>query len=150
MSKELIEQRKAGLDQFIAESHPVIVDFAERLEHPNPSTVLSDDKEMSYLIGMIHEFMSEELVDEETHNWITTRIGYTLGEYFIQKYSGYWQVNQNANSPQYGHYAVFATSPRDEYKVYPIDTFEAAHEYVSQEPERDLISLIEEIEKMLV
>jgi len=150
MNQELIEQRKAGLDQFIAESHPVIVDFAERLEHPNASAVLTDNTEMSYLLGMIGEFMKDELVDEETHNWITARIGYTLGEYFIQKYNGYWEVNKNPESPQYGHYVIFAISPRNEQKAYPIDTFEAAHEYVSQEPERDLISLIEEIEGMLV
>lgn len=150
MNASLIKERKEKLDQFVQESHPVLVDFAERLNHPNPSAILKDQEELSYFLGMVGEFMQSEPVEEETQVWISVRIGYLIGEYLLQKYKGYWNVNENIDSPQYGHYVVFAPSPSNDQKAYPVDPFEAANEFVNQEPDRDLISLIEEIEHLIV
>ncbi|BDS09753.1 hypothetical protein [Aureispira anguillae] len=147
---QLIKERKEKLEQFVQESHPVIIDFAERLNQSDPSSILLDQQKTSYFLGTVDEFMREEPVDEETSLWVSVRIGYLIGEYLIQKYSGHWGVNENPDSPQYGHYVVFALSPSNDQKAYPIDPFEAANEFVNQEPDRDLISLIDEIEALLV
>lgn len=149
MNKDTIQERRDNLETFAKESYPVIVDFAERLEHPDPSSILLKKEEMILFIGTVAEFMRAEPVDEETRVWISVRIGYLIGEYLIQKYEGHWGVNLNEKSPQHGHYVVFAVSPRNEEKAYPVDPFEAANEFVNQEPDRDLISLIEEIEAMI-
>jgi len=149
MNKEIIQERRANLEQFSKESYPVIVDFAERLEHNDPSSILLDKEAMSLFLGTVAEFMRAEPVDEETSVWVSIRIGYLIGEYLIQKYEGHWGVNLNESSPQYGHYVVFAISPKNEEKAYPVDPFEAANEFVNQAPDRDLISLIDEIETMI-
>lgn len=150
MNKEVIQERRANLEQFSKESYPVIIDFAERLEHNDPSSILLDQEVMSLFVGTVAEFMRAEPVDEETGLWISVRIGYLIGEYLIQKYEGHWGVNLNKNSPQYGHYVVFALSPKNKEKAYPVDPFEAANEFVNQAPDRDLISLVDEIEAMIV
>lgn len=149
MNNDIIQKRRDNLETFAKESYPVIIDFAERLEHHDPSSILLDQKVMTLFIGTVAEFMRAEPVDEETRLWISVRIGYLIGEYLIQKYQGHWGVNLNEQSPQYGHYVVFAVSPKNEEKAYPVDPFEAANEFVNQAPDRDLISLIEEIEAMI-
>ncbi|WMX13482.1 MULTISPECIES: hypothetical protein [unclassified Aureispira] len=149
MNKDIIQERRDNLEQFAKESYPVIIDFAERLEHHDPSSILLNSEAMTLFVGTVAEFMQSEPVDAETRVWISVRIGYLIGEYLIQKYEGHWGVNLNENSPQYGHYVVFAISPTNSQKAYPVDPFEAANEFVNQEPDRDLISLIEEIELMI-
>ena len=150
MTKEIVQERRDNLEQFSKESYPVIIDFAERLEHEEPSSILLNKEVMSLFVGTVAEFMRAEPVDEETSLWIAVRIGYLLGEYLIQKYEGHWGVNLNEMSPQYGHYVVFAISPKNKEKAYPVDPFEAANEFVNQAPDRDLISLIDEIEAMIL
>ena len=150
MNKKTIQERRDNLEQFSKESYPVIVDFAERLEHSDPSSIFINKEAMSLFVGTVAEFMRAEPVDEETGLWVAVRIGYLIGEYLIQKYEGHWGVNLNETSPQYGHYVVFALSPKNKEKAYPVDPFEAANEFVNQEPDRDLISLIEEIEAMIL
>lgn len=149
MDAKIIAERKANLDNFIKDSYPVIVDLAERFNFPNPNRVLQDNDHMSYFLGAIDDFMRHEEVDKETHTWITVRLGYVLGEFFIQKYSGYWGVNENTDSPQFGHYVVFAISPSNEHKAYPIDPFVIADTFVSQDPERDLVALIDKVEQII-
>lgn len=149
MNQEVIQERRANLEQFSKESYPVLIDFAERLEHSDPSSILLDQEVMYLFVETVAEFMRAEPVDEETSVWISVRIGYLIGEYLIQKYEGHWGINLNETSPQYGHYVVFALSPKNKEKAYPVDPFEAANEFVNQAPDRDLISLIDEIEAMI-
>jgi hypothetical protein len=147
---DIIAKRKEGLEQFVQESYPVIIDFAERLEHPDPSTLLLDNVQMSYFLETVHLFMKEEEIDDETRLWVSVRLGYLLGEYLIQKYQGFWGVNDSTESLQYGHYVVFAVSPSNSKKIYPIDTFETANHFVLQEAPRSLVQLIDEIEGLIV
>lgn len=149
MNKKIVQERRDNLEKFSKESYPVIVDFAERLEHSDPSSILLDQEVMSSFVGTVAEFMRAEPVDEETSVWISVRIGYLIGEYLIQKYEGHWGVNLNETSPQYGHYVIFALSPKDKERAFPVDPFEAANEFVNQIPDRDLVSLIDEIEAMI-
>ncbi|MFT5646592.1 MAG: hypothetical protein ACI976_001274 [Aureispira sp.] len=149
MNKKIVQERRDNLENFSKESYPVIVDFAERLEHSDPSSILLNKEVMSSFLGTVAEFMRAEPVDEETSVWVSVRIGYLIGEYLIQKYEGHWGVNLNETSPQYGHYVVFALSPKDKERAFPVDPFEAANEFVNQVPDRDLVSLIDEIEAMI-
>lgn len=144
-----INKQKAGLEQFQAESQPILIDFAERLEYANSSSLLEQKEHLMEFVILVAEFMRDQDVDEETRVWITVRIGYLLGEYFAARYEGYWGVNERVDSPQYGHYVIFAPAPSLEHKAYPIAVFEAANEFVHQAPERDLVSMIEEIEQLI-
>lgn len=144
---ELIQNRKLKLDDFVNESFSVNVDFAERLGVPEPHEILMNfDRLKDFIYHIVHPFIKEQIIQEEDRIWIITRLGYLLGEYFKEKYAGYWAVNENKDSSQFGRYVVFASSPTTT-SVYPIDVFEAVTELVDQE--RDLIRLITEIEEVI-
>lgn len=146
MDNELIEKRKAGLDQFVTESFSVIVDFADRLGINDPHKVLTDFNCLKdFIFSTVNDFVKSQIIKQNDRAWIITRIGYLLGEYFKEKYSGYWTVNENRNSKQFGHYVIFVKSSNGSL-LYPIDVFSAAMEYIDQNPDRNLASLIKEIE----
>jgi len=149
IDQSIVLQQKEKLEQISQESEIVILDFAERLGHPNPAVILVDNLEMSYFFGTVHAFMKDEPVDEETHLWIKVRIGYLLGAYLIQKYKGYWGINENPESLQFGRIVLFALSPKDHHRTYPVDVFETANFFVNQAPPRDLVQLIDQIEGIM-
>ena len=146
MDKELIEKRKAELGKFVSGSFSVIVDFADKLGITDPHKVLMDINCLEdFMFTKVHDFMKSQDIKQDDRIWIITRIGYLLGEYFKEKYSGYWTVNENKNSKQFGHYVIFAKSHKTN-AMYPIDVFSAAKEFIDQNPDRNLIALIKEIE----
>jgi hypothetical protein len=146
MDNELIERRRSELDKFVEESFSVIIDFADRLGINNPHEILMDfDVLKKFMFVTVNDFMKTQTVNPDDRVWIITRMGYLMGEYFKEKYSGYWTVNDNQNSNQYGKYVVFAKSPTLDAQ-YPVDAFGVAVEFVDQTGERDLIHLITEIE----
>ena len=143
MDNELIQRRKTELDKFVTESFSVIVDFADRLGTNEPHKVLTDFNCLKdFIFVTVNDFMKSQVVEQNDRIWIIARIGYLLGEYFKEKYSGYWTVNENRNSKQFGHYVIFAKSPNTN-AMYPIDVFSAAAEFIDQ----NLTSLIKEIEE---
>jgi hypothetical protein len=149
MNTALIEKRKSELENFVKESFPVSVDFAGRLGLSNPHEILMDFNCLkNFIFSTVNDFMKSQTIEPDDRVWIITRIGYLLGEYFKGKYSGYWAVNENKDSVQYGHYVIFAASPTANV-TYPIDVLGAAATFVDQHPERNLVNLIKEIEEAI-
>lgn len=111
MNEGQIVKRKAELNKFVSEGFSVIADFAKRLGVNDAHVLLIDvDRLKQFIFTTVHEFMKSQRVEPKDRVWIITRIGYLLGEFFKEKYSGHWTVNENKNSKQYGHYVVFAKS----------------------------------------
>lgn len=146
MDKKIVEKRKKEIENFITESFYINVDFAKRLGLQNPALILQDFETLkNFIFTTVNDFIKSQEINNEERNWIIVRISYVLGEYFHQKYQGYWDVNENIDSVQYGHYVVYVHSPTTK-KTYPIDVFLAAKDFIDQKPDRNLIKLIEEIE----
>ncbi|MCH2044287.1 MAG: hypothetical protein MK212_09080 [Saprospiraceae bacterium] len=149
MDPKLIEKRKLELDNFVNESFAVNTDFASRLGLENPFEILMNFESLKdFMFTTVHNFMKHQKITSEDRVWMITRLGYLLGEYFKEKYAGYWTVNEAPDSPQYGHYVIHAKSPSGN-AHYPINVFGAATELVEQEDERDLIQLVTEIEAVI-
>ncbi len=140
-----LNRRLAGLDQFFQESVPVLTDFVQRLELPEPNMVF---READRYIAPIDEWMKDQVIHPEDRIWILTRIGYFIGEFLVQRFGGYWLVDEDPDSPYFLHYVVgrFSRSPQPHMKVSP---FALADYFVSEPPGRSLLSVIHRIEEEL-
>lgn len=145
-----LDQLHTQLPTFIEEGRTLLLELAEASELEAPKDVLSKAEALSTLLYTVDAELRDAYLEDEDRDWMVPRLGYAIGQYFVLDHHGRWGLNSQPNSPQYGHYVVLVPSPSDEYKVYPVDTFEAAYEYVYQEPDRDLVGLLEEIVGLLI
>ena len=141
--KEMLNKRRSGLAQFIAEKGPVLEDFADRLGIP-PET----GRDTSRALAPIEEFMRKQVVSPESRSWILTRLGYLIGDVLAQKFSGFWFLNELPDSRYFLRYVVgrFAALGGSNAMV---DPFEVADAYLSEPPGRDLFQYLAEVENGL-
>ncbi|MFG1491362.1 hypothetical protein ABMA58_19080, partial [Oceanospirillum sp. HFRX-1_2] len=78
-------------------------------------------------------------------NWIIVRVGYFLGELFVEKHDGCWSVCEAPSSRYYGHYVVgdFSSFSNPNALFAPMD---ASFELANQPKDRSLIAIVNEIE----
>ncbi len=140
-----IDRRKSGFDQFLEERMPVLKDFMEPPELPNPAMVVAQAE--PYLPS-IDQWMKDQVVTPDDRVWILTRIGYFIGELLVQRFSGYWYVNDIPDSRFFGRYVVgrFCSvgNPNP-----MIDPFSVADAYLSQPPGRSLMDIIRQVDAEL-
>ncbi|MFK7797985.1 MAG: hypothetical protein AB8E82_11070 [Aureispira sp.] len=146
----IIKERKKKLPKFVEEGKNLLVELAQSAEYETPEHLYYQSKHLTAFLEELDAMLAEEWLDDTAREWLSPRLGYAIGQYFRLQYKGEWGVNERPDSPQYGHYVVFVPSSQQATTVYPVDPFEAAYEYVHQDPDRDLLSLLEEIEGMLL
>lgn len=145
MSPEEVQSRQYRLADFAQEGEQLLLEFAQASQLTSPTSVLQEAEACAELLQIVDAQLADAYLEEDDRTWLIPRLGYTIGQYFILDYNSDWGVNTQTDSPQYGHYVVLVPSPSDTNKVYPVDPFEAAYEYVYQEPDRDLLSLLDEM-----
>jgi len=140
-----VEKQKERFDVFRKERMPVLHELAKNLEFPNPHEILLNPKEF---LSPLSAWLSEQEISEDAKNWITVRIGYFLGELFIQKYDGCWLVCELVCLKHYSHYVVgeFSAISNPNALFSPM---ESAFELASQPIGRSLIAKVSEIEGVL-
>lgn len=150
MSPEEVHARQHRLTDFAQEGEQLLLEFAQASQLESHASVLQKAKACAKLLQVVDAQLADAYLEEEDRTWLVPRLGYAIGQYFILDYNSNWGVNTQPDSPQYGHYVVLVPSPSDASKVYPVDPFEAAYEYVYQEPDRDLLSLLDEMVGLIV
>jgi hypothetical protein len=138
-------RRKARFDAFLEERMPVLVDFVERLGLPNAPMVLVEANSFLPAIG---RYMENQQIGHEDRTWILTRIGYFVGEWFVQQHGGCWYSNQAPDSRCFLRYVVgkFARIPN---KHAMIDPFSIAEMFVDSPCPRSLVSVLADVESEL-
>src|SRR5208282_6942055 len=84
-------RRQVTFGKFLEERMPVLADFIERLELPNPPMVLM---EAEWYLPSVDAYMKSQVVPPEDRVWILTRLGYFIGELLVQRFSGCWFLNE--------------------------------------------------------
>ncbi len=141
--KKLLAERRAGFDEFYEEMMPVLTEFAEDLKLPEPAMIVAQP---DHYLTAIAEFVRPPSIEkEEDRIWITTRLGYFIGEVLIQRLGGSWFLNEQPESRYFLRYVVgeFDDGTRPNAMV---DPFEAADGFIANPPGRDLRQFIGEIE----
>jgi hypothetical protein len=101
------------------------------------------DSSLASEIHQAREDIKWVLADDK--NWITVRIGYFIGELFVEKHNGCWSICDAPNSKYFGHYVIgqFSTFNNPNALFSPM---EVACFLVNEAKERSLIAIIDEVE----
>lgn len=140
-----IAKRKESFEAFRKERLPVLHEFSTNLGFENPHEILLSPESF---LKKIHEWLSEQEIKENDKVWLTTRIGYYLGELFIIKYDGCWSVCESENSKHYGQYVINEFSAFENPNAL-FNPFEAAMELINEPKKRSLVNLVNEISSSL-
>lgn len=144
--QEALSARKSQFGQFYAELMPVLVEFMDQLGVTPAHAVLTDAPTFAPLLATV--LRDQRLESEDDRVWLLTRVGYFVGEYFVQQHGGCWFVNDVPESASFarfvvGHFAALRGSTAR------VDPFEVASDYVDALPGADLAALLAEIDVAL-
>lgn len=145
----LIKERRQQLPKFVEEGKNLLLELGNSAEYEQAEQLYYKSSALATFLEELDVMLAQDWLDDAARAWLSPRLGFAIGQYFCLQHKGQWGVNEQPDSPQYGHYVVFVPSSKNPATVYPVDPFEAAYEYVHQEPDRDLLSLLEEIEGLL-
>ena len=143
-----LDRRRAGFDQYLEERMPLLVEFCDRLELPDPYRVLN---EAELFIDPIDEWVARQELhddaDQDERIWLAVRLAYFLGELLVQRFHGCWFVEDNPNGRYFGNFVVgrFSHFPNGR-----VDPSLAIKELTDQPVGRSLAALVDEISSELV
>nr|WP_294780457.1 hypothetical protein [uncultured Flavobacterium sp.] len=142
----LLEKRKANLDTFYKDLLFELVNFIKHLEIKDAHIVLK--QAFLFVDDLDIFFKNIMIVNEDERIWLITRIGYFVGEYFVQKYQGCWIVCEVTNSSYFGRYVIGDFAAFEDNRIF--DPFEVAQMYVGTSIPRQLNTLLKEIDSDLL
>ena len=143
----MLIKRKAGFDAFYNELIPALVDFVRRIGIQPAHEVLNHA--VQYAPYLARALRDMEVDEEQDRMWLLTRMGYFIGEYFVQKYGGCWYVNDVEGSRYFARFVVGQFARIDKQSLM-VDPFEVAQVYVDARAPRDLDVLLSEVEVQLI
>lgn len=134
--------RRAEFESFYREMLPTLVGFVDSLGIRPAHEVLNDaDQYLPFLDIALRDFVVN---DNEDGIWLATRVGYFIGEWFVQRFSGCWYVDDADGSNNYGRYVV-GNFTHNRQPLRPIDPFKESMKFVLIPPPRSLAQLISDI-----
>ena len=142
---ELRDRRRNGFEEFLSERMDILADFARALGLSTPPMIVNDPER--YLPG-IDAFMQTTAVEPKDRAWITTRLGYLVGEVLIQRLGGAWLLCEVPESKFFLRYVVGEFSAVKNSNAIA-DPFLVAHTLLSEPPGSSLTRLINEAERDL-
>ncbi|SHH03865.1 hypothetical protein [Massilia sp. CF038] len=137
-------ERQTRFDLFHAELAPVLVDFIDVLGIEPPREVLT--QAVQYLPYVERALRDMAIADAEDRSWLLARMMYFIGEYFAQRYSGHWFVNETPGSALFGRCVV------GKFRLHGanmIDPLELASAYVDLPCPRNLADLVNDVEQAM-
>ncbi|KPC52545.1 hypothetical protein [Amantichitinum ursilacus] len=141
----LLSKRKENFPNFFDELLTALVDFVGKLGIRPAHEVLKNAVQFGpYVDDALRDM---EIKSEEDKIWVLQRIGYFIGEYFVQKFGGAWYINEITGSRYFARYVVGQFAGFGGTTM--LDPFDVAHVYVNSPAPRHLISLLAEVEKEL-
>lgn len=143
----LLEKRKAGFQDFYKALIPTLVEFVGVMGIQPAHEVLKNAVHFTSYLDQALQNMA--VANERERAWLLLRVGQFIGEYFAQKYSGCWYVNEIEGSRYFGRYVVgqFASLKN---MVPMLDPFQIAQAYVDTPIPRHLEILLKEVDTELV
>jgi len=145
--KYVLDKRKKDFPVFYEQLIPSLVDFISKMGISPAYEVLKNAPTFVPLLSTALQDL--DVVDEQDKVWLQTRLGYFIGEYFAQKYSGAWYPNENPTSRYFARYVVGKFALKGEREL-NLDPFFLAEAYICAPMPRALGPLLQEAEQELV
>jgi hypothetical protein len=143
----LLEKRKAGFDAYYKALLPTLVEFVRNLGINPAHEVLRHAPQYSPYLDLALRHKS--VADDKDRQWLLTNMGYFIGEYFVQKYSGSWLVSEIPGSRYFCRYVV-GRFARVKNSALMLDPFEVARAYVDTPVPRNLESFLSTVDAELL
>jgi len=142
---QLLEHRRELFAAIQEELYPALSDFMSRLGLQDAPLVV---RYAEQFLPAVDRWLGQQEVSPESFEWIRARVAYFLGELLVQRWKGFWFVDERPESPFFARIVVggFERSANPGAEV---DVFIAAGNYVSLPPGRSLIGALAEIEAEL-
>jgi hypothetical protein len=144
--REFLEGRLSGFDVFLEERMPVLAEFMGMLGLPDPALVLVHAEKY---LPALDQWLQRQSISDEDRTWLLTRVGYYVGEYFVQTLNGHWLVNENPETRTFARYVVGRFSKISNSNAM-LDPFEVTADLLAEPPGRSLIQILTEIEQAIV
>lgn len=143
----LLQKRENDFSAFYAELLPCLVDFIGKIGIEPSHEVLNHAVQFEPFVSQATGNLSID--SEEDRTWLVTRMGYYIGEYFVQKHAGCWYVNEIPDSRYFARFVVGKFNIPSQ-RALMLDPFEVAAAYVSVPTPRVLGDLIAEVEREIL
>ncbi|MDQ0610652.1 hypothetical protein QFZ83_004823 [Variovorax sp. W1I1] len=140
---EVLERRRAELEDFYKGLLPALVDFVDRLGIGPAHEVLNHAQQFAPHVETALRDLAP--ADEDDRTWLLTRVAYFVGEFFVQKHQGCWYVNDVKGSRYFARYVV-GRFPRMPNSGTMLDPFEVARAFVDSACPRRLSDFLEEVD----
>ncbi len=140
--RSIIEERIRAFPDVIAEMPG---DLAELAEFLGVESYRFTRDGLEELVQALDAFLSNGnlgAVDEDQRIWLHTRMMYLIGEVLNERHGGHWSLQSDPESDFYGHYVVGGFR-KDPDRL--VDSAEAAHALLNEEPPRDLLGVIDRL-----
>ncbi len=142
-ARRRLEERRAALPRYEAERSPVLVDFLAGLEMDDPLQVRHD---AGAFIGPVDAWLRYLTFEESDAPWLCARLGYLIGEVFVQRYGGRWLVEARPESRWFARFVVGDFAARPDARM---DPNEAAMALLREATGRSLAAMVERIDAAL-
>ncbi len=142
----LLEKRKAGFGEFYQALLPGLVEFVGQMGINPAHEVLKRAEQFAPLLDRALRDMA--VADAQDRSWLIMRMGYFIGEVFVQKYGGCWYVNDIPGSRYFARYVVGKFSKLGN-AASMLDPFQVAQVYADSPVPRGLEKLISEVDAEL-
>lgn len=145
--RQLLDRRKRNFPVFYEQLIPSLVDFVGKMGISPAHEVLNNAP--MFVPHLSTALRNLAVADDDDKAWLLSRLGYFIGEYFTQKYSGAWYPNENPASRYFARYVVgkFSIESRRELNL---DPFMIAEAYIRTPMPRELEPLLQEAEQELI
>ena len=143
----LLKNRKANFPEFYDTLIPTLVGFLDAMGIQPSHEALKNA--VKFAPHLEHALQKMAIETSKERGWLLLRTGQFIGEYFVQKYSGCWYVNEIEGSRYFGRYVVgrFASLKN---MVPMLDPFQIAQVYIDTPTPRYLEKLLQEVDAELV
>lgn len=145
-NNDLLAKRRDNFEKFLAERMSVLAEFAKTLGFENPNYIVASP---SAYLSDIDCFMKNQIITDDDKVWIKVRLGYYIGELFIEKFGGCWFINELPNTRFFLRYVVGKFTHFENQNIM-FDPFEVIETYLNLPVGRSLENLILEIENEIL
>jgi hypothetical protein len=141
----LRQHRREQFAAFSEERRDVLIDFAHRLQLPDPAAIIEEPKRY---LASIAAFMKGQTIREDDRIWILTRLACFIGELLAHEFRGTWFLNEIPDSRYFLQIVVGRFLEVDS-PAAMVAPFEIAASFVNEPQGRDLERAVEDVEKEL-
>jgi len=126
-----LETRRNTMDEFIDSIDPAIVQLADHLGHPNPSTAMDAPETLVDMLDETLPRLDLNELGEADLRWLHAHLIYFLGEYLVQTLDGHWFLQDDPESDFFLRYIVGAFGKHEDPHLI-IDPLELALAAIAQ------------------